>query len=133
MDDDFEAFVRSRRYEIARELIVFGVSDLKRVFPARISFAKALLADLVGNIEPMKLVRHLGLCQQRMHPVAIPERVGREIQHHRQALAQDIDDIRPHRRAKPCRQACVVVDGLEIIGEQIGRPVIFADEQGRRA
>ena len=31
MNDDVEAFVWSRRHEMARELIVFGVSDLERV------------------------------------------------------------------------------------------------------
>ena len=54
MNDDIEAFVRRRRDEIARELVVLGVADLERVLAAGIAFAKPLLADRVGNVEPMK-------------------------------------------------------------------------------
>jgi hypothetical protein len=109
-------------------------ADLVGVLALRISLPQPLLADRVRNIEQMKLVGHAGLRNQRSHPVAIADGVGREIENDGKALPQDIDDMRRHRGAKPHGKTREVVDGLQlIIGEQVGHPVILADEQGPRA
>ena len=68
---------------------------------ARVSFAKPLLADGVGKVEQMQLMRHFGLDNQRTHPVAIADGVGGKIQDDGKVLPQDIDNVRPDRRAKP--------------------------------
>src|SRR5450755_4588888 len=81
----------------------------------------------------MKLVGHVSLSNQRTHPVATADGVCLEIQHDRKALPQDIDKVRCHRSPKPRGTTSVVFDGLQLAGKQTGRPVILADEQGRRA
>ena len=133
MDNKAETLVGSRRDKIACELGILGVADLKWVLPTRISVSKPLHADRVGNIEPMKLVGRIGVCNQRAHPTALPDGVGRKIQYDGKAVPQDIDNMRPHRRAKPGRKAPIILDGLQIIGKQMGRPVIFADKQRCRS
>src|ERR1700682_1507783 len=133
VNDDVEALAGSRRDEMAREQVVVPFGDLERVNATRIPLPKPLLADGVGNIKQMKLVGHLGLRNQRAHPVAISDGVCQKIQHNRKALPQDIDKVRCHRGPKPRRTTSVVFDGLQLAGKQTGRPVILADEQGRRA
>jgi hypothetical protein len=81
----------------------------------------------------MKLVGRIGVDDQRAHPTALLDGVGRKIQHDGKAVPQDIDNMRSHRRAKPRRKAPVILDGLQIIDKQMGRPVIFADKQRRRS
>ena len=71
VNNDVEALIRARWHEIARELIVLGVSDLERVLTPGISFGKPLLADGVGKVEQMELVGYLRLRNHGAHPVAI--------------------------------------------------------------
>lgn len=86
MDDDVKALVRPRRGEIARKQIVFRFAYLERVFATRITFPKPLLADRVRNIEEMKFVGHIGLSNQRTHPIAIASGVSWEIENDRKAV-----------------------------------------------
>ncbi len=105
MNDEVEALAGSRRDEIAREQIVVRFAYLERVLATLISFLKPPLADHVWNIKQMKLVGHLGLIDQRTHPVSKFNGICWEIENNRKALLQNIDNVRLHRGSKPRRKA----------------------------
>ena len=73
------------------------------------------------------------LIDKRTHPCSIFNSVCWEIENNRKPVLQNVHNMRPHRTAKARRKTAVVVNRMQIIEKQIRRPMILANQQGRRA
>ena len=68
----------------------------------------------------MQLVGAAGLVDQATQPVALTDRVGREIEHDRNALRQELQHQGPDRLLQPGRATGVVLQGHQGIAEEHG-------------
>jgi hypothetical protein len=124
---DIEPFVRVWQDEETGHEIEFGIID-GIVMPARgVSRMEPSPADLVGNIEKMKLVICASFLEESAHPKSRRDRIGVQIQYNGQAETKQADDMGRKDFAQSCRKARVVGDRRDFDRKQAGEPTILAE------
>jgi hypothetical protein len=97
-----------------------------------IASAKPCLADRVRYVQNVQFMSDLGRTDYRAHPGAPFHGICWKIEHNRNFLPQNVNDMRPHYIAKPRRQASKILNRLVLGGIKASHPIIHRDQQGRR-
>jgi hypothetical protein len=103
------------------------IAGLERMLAACIACTQPRLADLVGNVEEMQLMRG---AHRREHSRAHPRLAGvlKEIEHHRDAgLQQRTQMIGQHAAQRGCALQ-IVGNGMDFARVQRRQPRVFADQ-----
>lgn len=131
MPDDLEALLRRwRAIVLGNEVVGFFV-HLIGVVAGLVTPTKPLSANLVRDVENMKLVRHARFRDDMPHPLSPTDGVCRKIEHNRDVVAKNINDMWRHCLAEAQRQSGKILDRPVFRWKQSGHPAIHGDQQGR--
>lgn len=101
----------------------------ERVVARGVARAQPRLAHRVRNLEEMETGGHARGLGERPHPATGLDRVGREVEHHRNPGPEQRGHVRGHRLPQGGGAAQVILQGLHLRAVERGEPGILRDHQ----